>query len=93
MDLNVHIGKKLRERRKKSGLTLEQLSRALHVTYQQVQKYENGQSKIPVVKLYEMSLVLRAPIQYFFEGAEEAYLSANQALTDDLFIAQKTTTT
>lgn len=89
MDLNVHIGKKLRERRKKSGLTLEQLSRALHVTYQQIQKYENGQSKIPVAKLYEMSLILRAPIQYFFEGIEDAYLATNRALTDDIFIAQK----
>lgn len=89
MDLNVYIGKKLRERRKKSGLTLEQLSRALHITYQQVQKYENGQSKIPVAKLYEISLILRAPIQYFFEGAEDAYLTANKALTDDIFISQK----
>lgn len=90
MDINIHIGRKLRERRKKAGLTLEQVSTALHVTYQQVQKYESGQSKIPVNKLYEISLLLRLPIQYFFEDVDNFFLTpSTSSCSEDMFIAQK----
>lgn len=68
MDLNTHIGHRLRESRKRAHLTLEQLSRALGVTYQQVQKYETGQSKIPTEKLYECSKIMNIPIQDFFNS-------------------------
>lgn len=88
MDLNIHIGRKLRERRKRSGLTLEQLSTALHVTYQQVQKYESGQSKIPITKLYELSLLLHTPIQYFFDGVKNLSLTEDETFVDDLLVAQ-----
>jgi two-component system response regulator len=65
----VQIGRKIREKRREAGFTLEQISKIVHVTYQQIQKYENGQSRIPVEKLYEFSLLFDTPIQYFFEGA------------------------
>jgi two-component system response regulator len=67
----VQIGRKIKERRKKAGFTLEQISKIVHVTYQQIQKYENGQSKIPVEKLYEFALLFDTPIQYFFEGTQK----------------------
>jgi transcriptional regulator with XRE-family HTH domain len=70
MDMNAYISSKLKERRQKAGLTLEQVSRALHVTYQQVQKYESGKNNIPVVKLYEFSKLLSVPIQYFFNDVD-----------------------
>ncbi|MDR1907429.1 MAG: helix-turn-helix domain-containing protein [Holosporales bacterium] len=70
MNINVHIGKKLQERRKKANLTLEQLSNVLHVTYQQVQKYESGKNKIPIDKLYDCACLFQLPIQYFFDGAD-----------------------
>ncbi|MDR0633073.1 MAG: response regulator [Holosporales bacterium] len=68
----AQIGRKIRERRKKAGFTLEQASKIMRVTYQQIQKYENGQSRIPVEKLYEFSVLFNTPIQFFFEGAQKA---------------------
>ncbi|MDX1402774.1 MAG: helix-turn-helix transcriptional regulator, partial [Kiloniellales bacterium] len=37
-----HLGVRLRERRSLLGLTQNQLAKRLGVTFQQVQKYENG---------------------------------------------------
>ncbi|MDR1597444.1 MAG: response regulator [Holosporales bacterium] len=76
MDINEHIGKKLQERRKKANLTLRQVSKVLRVTYQQVQKYECGITKIPIDKLYDYACLFQLPIQYFFE---EAIISSPQA--------------
>ncbi len=88
MNINEHIGSRLKERRKKAHLTLEQLSSALRVTYQQVQKYERGQSKIPVEKLYECSRLLRVPIQYFFEDSANFSCNESDELEDNAFISR-----
>jgi transcriptional regulator with XRE-family HTH domain len=68
MDISLHIGHKLREQRKKAGITLSRISKILNVTYQQIQKYENGYCRIPVDKLYDFSVLFDIPVQYFFEG-------------------------
>ena len=36
------------------------------VTFQQVQKYENGSSRVSASRLYHLSLALNVPITYFF---------------------------
>jgi DNA-binding XRE family transcriptional regulator len=40
--VDQHVGYRLRMRRKMLGLTQEALGEALALTFQQVQKYENG---------------------------------------------------
>lgn len=91
-DINLCIGRKLREKRKKAGLTLEKISEALLVTYQQIQKYESGQSKIPINKLYEFSRLYKVPIQDFFDDIAADTLSKNTCMTiakDNAFITDK----
>lgn len=87
--LNLYIGKKLREKRKKAGLTLENISSAVNVTYQQVQKYESGQSKIPLLKLYELSILYRVPLQHFFEGIEKILTDDHKITQNEDFITSK----
>ena len=41
---------------------------ALGVTFQQVQKYENGTSRVAAGRLQQLSLTLQVPIEFFFEG-------------------------
>ena len=51
-------------------LTISQtrLANALGVTFQQVQKYEEGVKRISASRLQQMSQILQVPIPFFFEG-------------------------
>jgi transcriptional regulator with XRE-family HTH domain len=42
---------------------------ALGLTFQQVQKYENGVNRVSASRLQELCKILQAPVPFFFEGA------------------------
>lgn len=91
IDINLHIGRRLREKRRKAGLTLSKIGDALRVTYQQVQKYESGQSRVPIARLYEFSNLYRVPIQYFFEDLGMAAMTNESPVgEEDVFITAAT---
>lgn len=66
--VDLHVGGRVRMRRKMLGISQERLADALGLTFQQVQKYERGANRISASKLYEIARFLSAPIAYFFEG-------------------------
>ena len=66
--VNVHVGAQLRRARKGRGLSMEQLSEALGLTYQQVQKYETGANRISAGRLWDVCQTLKVAPSYFFEG-------------------------
>ena len=43
------------------------LGDALGLTFQQLQKYENGKNRIAASRLYDLSRVFDVPIEHFFE--------------------------
>lgn len=51
-EFNLRIARKLKFLRKRMGLTGEQVGKILDVSFQQVQKYEKGGTKISIYKLY-----------------------------------------
>jgi transcriptional regulator with XRE-family HTH domain len=63
-----HVGMRIRERRVMRGLSQQQLSRLVGVTYQQMHKYERGQNRISAGRLFGIALVLDMPVGWFFEG-------------------------
>ena len=63
-----HVGTRVRMRRLMLGLTQTELANALGITFQQVQKYEKGVNRISAGKLQNISSLLQAPIQFFFES-------------------------
>jgi len=65
--ISIQIGHALRDRRIKLGITQQNLATALHVTYQQVQKYEKGRNKISAAKLWLASEALSVPVAWFYE--------------------------
>lgn len=67
--VDLHVGQRVRLRRSLLGLSQSQLGRRLHLTFQQIQKYEKGLNRIGASRLYELSLVLDVPVNFFFEGA------------------------
>lgn len=65
---DVYLGAQLRALRRGRGLTLQQLAEALGVSFQQIQKYENGTNRIAGSRLWELALLLSVPVDVFFEG-------------------------
>lgn len=67
---DIHIGRRVQERRKQLGLSQERLGEQLGITFQQVQKYEKGTNRIGAGRLFSISEILDAPIGFFFRGLE-----------------------
>ncbi len=63
---DAYVGSKVRIRRKILGMSQEKLGGQLGITFQQVQKYENGANRIGASRLQAISQILEMPISYFF---------------------------
>jgi len=61
-------GAQLRKRRKQVGWTLTDLAKKLNISYQQVQKYEQGNSRMTASVLYDLTQILGVNANYFFDG-------------------------
>ena len=70
-DIDLHVGKRLRRRRRLLGLTQQQLADEVGVRFQQIQKYECGANRVSASRLFELSEALGVPVQYFFAGLGE----------------------
>ena len=66
--VDIHVGKRLRQRRTFIGMTQEQLGAALGITFQQIQKYERGANRIGASRLFDICRILDVPPQFFFES-------------------------
>ncbi|MDI7776600.1 helix-turn-helix transcriptional regulator [Asticcacaulis sp. EMRT-3] len=69
--VDLHVGGRVRMRRKFLGLSQDGLANAIELTFQQVQKYERGFNRISSSKLYEISQTLKVPVAYFFDGYDD----------------------
>lgn len=76
---DAEIGQKIRELRLQAGLTQEGLAEQLGITFQQVQKYERGVTKVNLLKLQQLSSVLKVPTSSFFDDSSYRVYQ----LTDD----------
>jgi transcriptional regulator with XRE-family HTH domain len=61
------IGEIIKNRRKELGLSQEQLAERVGVSYQQIQRYENGGSMLNVENIQRMAKALAIPVTLFFE--------------------------
>ncbi len=78
--VDVHAGARLRQRRTLLGMTQTNMGDVLGLSFQQVQKYENGTNRISASRLFDLSRVLDVPVESFFEemSAEVAARSPAQ---------------
>ena len=75
IELNQHIGKVLRRRRRLLELTQAQVAQSCGVRFQQIQKYECGGTTISAARLWQLACALRVDITYFFSGLDGFTLS------------------
>ena len=71
-DIDLHLGRRLRRRRRLMGLTQQQLAVQVGIRFQQIQKYECGANRISAARLWQLAEALEAPVNYFFDGLAEA---------------------
>ena len=65
--IDVHIGRRIRARRRLLGLNQSELARRIGVTFQQVHKYETGQSAVTAARLYAIAATLGVKFDYFYD--------------------------
>lgn len=86
--IDVHVGGRIRLRRKFCQMSQTELADKIGLTFQQVQKYETGANRVSASKLYRASQILGVPVAYFFTGysdseepaADETALDAERAV-------------
>jgi len=81
--VDIHLGKRLRWRRRHMGLTQQDLGEACGVRFQQIQKYESAANRMSAAVLWRLSKVLQVDVRYFFEGLETQGQSPVMGLSED----------
>jgi transcriptional regulator with XRE-family HTH domain len=66
--IDRHVGSRVRQRRMMMGMSQAALAAQLGVTFQQLQKNEKGTNRFGSSRLFDLSLSLDVPIQYFFDA-------------------------
>lgn len=73
------IGRNLREIRLACGASQTEIGDIVGVSFQQVQKYEKGKSRLPADKLFLLRQHFGVPYEIFFEGLVE---NSNQEIKE-----------
>ena len=91
-DIDLHLGKRLRRRRRLLGMTQQQLAMQVGIRFQQIQKYECGANRISASRLWQLSEALETPVSYFYDGLSEILeqQSAPRQERSDMFSRKET---
>ncbi len=65
--IDAHVGARVRMRRTLLGMSQTTLGDVLGLSFQQVQKYENGKNRMGSSRLFDLVRVLDVPVEFFFE--------------------------
>ena len=64
--VDLHVGGKIRDRRKEIRLSQSDLGKETGVSFQQLQKYENGTNRVGASRLAAIAKALGVPVGHFF---------------------------
>lgn len=64
--IDKRVGEMIKKKRLLAGLTQGDLGDELGLTFQQIQKYENGMNRVSASRLYRIAKVLKVSVSYFF---------------------------
>jgi transcriptional regulator with XRE-family HTH domain len=87
--LDSLLGKRIRELRRRRGITQTVLASHIGVTFQQVQKYERGANRISVVTLVRMAELLGVPPERLVADLSSTDRSPDDVRLLDLFTGMR----
>ncbi len=67
-EIDKVVGQRIKARRQSLRMTQTQLAEQIGVTFQQVQKYENGSNRVSAARLWQIAEAFDVAITFFFEG-------------------------
>lgn len=70
--VDVHVGKRIRQRRWLIGMTQQKLADMVGIKFQQIQKYETGANRVSASRLWDIAEAMEVPVSFFFEGLKNA---------------------
>jgi transcriptional regulator with XRE-family HTH domain len=76
--IDVHVGRRIRIRRSLIGMSQQTLADGLGLSFQQVQKYEDGVNRLSASRLSAVADILRMPILFFFDDLHPAATPAER---------------
>ena len=82
------LGQKLKELRSLKGLTQKELADKLHVSFQTVSKWENGENEPDIATLKELATLFNCSVDYLIGSEQEGLTPAPQS-TQTVIIHQK----
>lgn len=77
------VGARIRNRREEIGLSQAALGAEIGVTFQQIQKYETGFNRVGAGRLFEISVILGVPVEFFYREARFRPGKAHDIACDD----------
>lgn len=79
--VDLLIGQRIRQRRVDVKMSQTQLGNYLGVSFQQVQKYENGKNRVSASTLFRISEILCVDLNYFVSGLNESKILCDSSCT------------
>jgi transcriptional regulator with XRE-family HTH domain len=74
------VGQNICRLRMERGISQEKLGDALHLTFQQIQKYEKGTNRVAASRLKDIADVLKVPVSQLFSDAEKLLVASSPAV-------------
>jgi len=65
---DIEMGRRIRLRRRETGISQTELADHLGLSFQQMQKYEKGISRVGAAQLQQIAKMLGVDIPFFYDG-------------------------
>ena len=89
-NIDSEIGRRLRQARLAENLTQDGLAQRIGISFQQVQKYENGTNRVSASRLWAIANALNLPVTYFYEELEQTDITVGARFDDENTLPDRT---
>ncbi len=72
-DTDKIIGERIKSRRLMLGMTQSDLAKRCGISFQQIQKYETSNGRIPCSRLFQICQALETSMNFFFDTKNNMY--------------------
>lgn len=66
--IDEHVGRQFKTARYFRGIKLVSLAKEMRISYQQLQKNQRGDDRMPASRMYQIASLLKMPPAFFFDG-------------------------
>ena len=73
---DIEMGRRIRLRRRETGISQIEPAGRLWLSFQQVQKYEKGTNRVGASRLQQISEILQVPVSFLFDGGPSGVVNS-----------------